>query len=142
MYDQVLLPVAYGDADTDPAIDRAIDLARTYGATLHVVSVVDTSLFEPVTPASEQVADSVSDAAEATLERVADRVRSAGLSVETYLGRGAPSGVITAYADDNDMDVVVMATHGREGLDRTLLGSVTEKVIRRSETPVLTVPFA
>ena len=142
MYDAVLLPVAHDEDDTDPAIAHAIDLATTYGATLHVVSVVDSSTFDAVVPTNSDAESTVSNAAEETLERVADRARAEGLTVETYLGRGSPHGVITAYADDNDLDLVVMATHGREGLDRTLLGSVTEKVVRRSETPVLTVPNA
>jgi len=52
---------------------------------------------------------------------------------------GPPSNTILDYVEDNDVDLVVIATHGRTGLDRVLLGSVAERVLRRSPTPVFVV---
>lgn len=140
MYDDVLLPVAFDDAEENPAVDRAIDLATTYDATLHVISAVDTALFDPFTPRTEEVQETLEGTAEETVERAAEQAESADIDVETRLGHGAPHQVITDYVADRDIDLVVMATHGREGLEHTLLGSVTEKVVRSSEAPVLTVP--
>ncbi|MEA1932153.1 universal stress protein [Halohasta litorea] len=61
-----------------------------------------------------------------------------GYKTATACKRGRPHKVITSYAADNDIDLIVMGTHGRSGLSRQLIGSVTEKVIRTADTPVLT----
>jgi nucleotide-binding universal stress UspA family protein len=53
--------------------------------------------------------------------------------------KGGAYETILQYVDDEDIDVVVMGTHGRRGLDRALLGSVTERIVRTSDVPVLTV---
>jgi nucleotide-binding universal stress UspA family protein len=52
---------------------------------------------------------------------------------------GSPSGEILDYVAENEVDLVVMSTHGRTGLDRVLLGSVAERVLRRSPVPVFIV---
>jgi len=52
---------------------------------------------------------------------------------------GEPYESVLDYADEHDIDIIVMGTHGRTGLDHHLLGSVTEKVVRTSDVPVLTV---
>lgn len=62
-----------------------------------------------------------------------------GLAVESAVRVGKPHQVIVGYADNNDIDLIVMGTHGRSGIDRYLLGSVTEKVLRTSDVPVVTV---
>lgn len=70
---------------------------------------------------------------------VADRAERAGVTVTTTIERGIPHEEILAYADANDVDVIVMGTHGRTGLNRFLIGSVTEKVIRSADVPVLVI---
>jgi nucleotide-binding universal stress UspA family protein len=83
---------------------------------------------------------------EAGREAVADVVTEAeagGLDrVEDHVIQGTPYRAIVEFATENDVDVIVMGTHGRRGIDRYLLGSVTEKVIRTSPVPVLSVPIA
>ena len=59
--------------------------------------------------------------------------------VETALGRGRPDRVIVKRAEDDDYDAIVIGSHGRDGLARVLLGSVAEKVVRRSPVPVVVV---
>ena len=138
MYDDVLLPVALGEAEEDPAIDRALDLADRYDATLHLVSAVDPGVFDPMTVEAQELHELLGEEAEETVETAAERATDRGLDVETQTGRGPAADVVVDYAED--VDVVVMATHGREGLEHALLGSVTEKVVRQSPAPVLTVP--
>ncbi len=58
---------------------------------------------------------------------------------ESYICAGKPHQVILSYADHHNIDIIVMGTHGRAGLERYLLGSVTEKVVRMSDVPVVTV---
>ena len=62
-----------------------------------------------------------------------------GVDVETVVEVGKPSQTIVDYAEDHDIDHIVMGSHGREGVSRILLGSVAETVIRRSSVPVTVV---
>lgn len=157
VYDDVLLPVATGDAEDgdesgrdsvanqrasrsgdNPALEHALDLAERYDATLHALSVVDPTVIEPLAIGTHGVREALEQRAEATVETVADRARERGVDVETRIGHGPPAGTITDYAEN--VDAVVMSTHEREGLKHALLGSVTERVVRTSPAPVLTVP--
>jgi nucleotide-binding universal stress UspA family protein len=77
--------------------------------------------------------------AESVVESVAERAADAGVETVTAVEPGVPDDVVVEYAADHDCDLVVMGTHGRTGLQRYLLGSVTERTVRRSSVPVLTV---
>lgn len=138
MYDRILLPTD-GSEQAAGAAERAFDLAKNYDAELHVLFVVDSSAF-----ASEVDATLVTDELEGygtqTLNDVVERAEDAGVSnVESAIYFGTTHEEILAYAEKIDADLVVMGTHGRRGLDRYLLGSVTERVVRLSDVPVLTV---
>lgn len=141
MYDDILLPLAQGEVEGNPAVDHAIDLAAAFDATLHVLSVVDPSVYDPLTPEMGRVHDALERAAEETVHRAAERAEQRGVDVKSREGHGAPHQVIGDYVRDRDVDLVVMATHARRGLEHALLGSVTEKTVRVSEVPVLTVPL-
>jgi nucleotide-binding universal stress UspA family protein len=78
--------------------------------------------------------DRAESAIETTVELVGDEV-----PVETAIVEGVPKTAILDYVEDEGMDMVVMGTHGRTGLDHYLIGSVAEKVVRRSPVPVVTV---
>ncbi len=74
------------------------------------------------------------------LEQLAARLRDAGLKVDTAIVEGAVADRILEYAKDHNVDLVAMSTQGYGGIKRRLLGSVTDRVIRSSETPVLVLP--
>ena len=61
------------------------------------------------------------------------------LNLTSYVGFGPPANQIVEYAEKNDIDLIVMGTHGRSGLEKMWLGSVTEKVLRQAHCPVLVV---
>ncbi len=122
MYDVILFPTD-GSEGAAVALEHAIDQARQYDATLDVLHVGD----------SDDDGDAVESAAE--------RARDAGLHVNTAIVEGTPHEVIADYVADRGVDVVVMGSHGRRGLDRYLLGSVTERVLRTVDVPVLVVPM-
>ncbi|SEP30766.1 Nucleotide-binding universal stress protein, UspA family [Halogranum amylolyticum] len=138
MYDRILVPTD-GSETATRAVDHAVDLAATYGATLHVLSVVDPTRFSTVDVDPSSVLEAVEKSSRDAVEAVETTAADAGVAVETTVVRGAPARTITEYATDNDIDLVVMGTHGRTGLDRYLLGSVTERVVRTAPVPVLTV---
>lgn len=140
MYDRILLPTDGSDG-VERAVERAADLARTYDAELHVLYVVNTASID--VELHPRTVGELDDYGERVTAETADRARADGVeSVTTEVAHGVPHRQILDYVDDHDTDLVVMGTHGRGGLDRYLLGSVTEKVVRSSPAPVLTVRMA
>jgi nucleotide-binding universal stress UspA family protein len=140
--DRVLVPTDGSDAAVS-AFPYAFDLAERFDATVDGLYVIDErtkSGYYDVATVLEDVAGGL----EATAERATDRLRDAaadrGLEVTTDVVEGLPSEAICERAADTDADAIVMATHGRTGLERVLLGSVAERVVRNSTVPVLTTP--
>jgi nucleotide-binding universal stress UspA family protein len=143
LYDHILVPTD-GSAETRRAIEHAIDLAAEHDATIHALYVLNTASYASVSVDAswEGVSDMLREEGEAAVEAVADLARAADVEVVSVLRSGSPSREIVRYAEDEDCDLVVMGTHGRGGIDRLLLGSVAERVVRSSEVPVLTVRVA
>jgi nucleotide-binding universal stress UspA family protein len=138
MYHDVLIPTDGSDA-ADAAVAHAIDHAVRYDATLHVLHVVD-SVAVPPTPNGGRVLEALEQQGRAAIKRVAQRAGDAGVdTVESAVASGPPHTSILDYVDEHGVDLVVMGTHGRRGLDRVLIGSVTERVVRLADVPVLTV---
>ncbi|RQG94210.1 universal stress protein [Natrarchaeobius chitinivorans] len=142
MYDTILVPTD-GSEKSTVALEHAIDLASTYDATLHAQYVVESSpafSAELDETTEEEIYGSLFDAGRRAVDEVAARADDDGVpEVETVVDRGRPHEEILGYADDADVDLVVMATAGRTGESRELIGSVAERVVRSSPVPVLTV---
>ena len=140
MYERILVPTD-GSAGVERAIEHAADLASAHGATIHAVYVVNTASFAslPMETSWEGVNDMLRDEGETALAQVRDIAEPRGVRVETHLLEGGPSREIVRFAEEQNCDLVVMGTHGRGGIDRLLLGSVAERVVRSSPVPVLTV---
>jgi nucleotide-binding universal stress UspA family protein len=136
MYDRVLVPTD-GSEGSRAAVEHAVDLARTFDAVLHVLSVVDADV--GVDGAVVGTLDAFEAAGEDAVDEVARRAAAAGVETVTDVREGTPHRALLDYADEHAVDLVVMGTHGRTGLDRYLLGSVAERVVRLSDVPVLTV---
>jgi nucleotide-binding universal stress UspA family protein len=141
----ILLPTD-GSEGAEVAVGHAVSLAQTYGATLHVLAVADTKSYGTFTTGGAgTVISALEERCRENLEAaetiVADLTSDDPDSpaVETAIRRGFPAEEILRYAEEQDADLVVMGTHGRTGVDRVLLGSVTERVVRRSPVPVVTV---
>lgn len=137
MYDKILVPTD-GSEGTRGAVEHAIDLATTYDAALHTIYVVDTNV--GIDASIPGTLDAFEEAGENAIDEVIQQAEAAG--VETTVGtvvQGTPHQALLEYVEEHEIDLVVMGTHGRTGLDRYLLGSVTEKVVRLSDVPVLTV---
>lgn len=123
MYEVILFPTDGSDHAT-AALSHAIEHADRYGATLDVLYAAD------------------GDDVDGTdvVEAPAARARDAGLEVNTAVVKGPPDEVIVDYVEDRGVDMVVMGSQGRGGLDRLVVGSVTESVLRALDVPVLVVP--
>jgi nucleotide-binding universal stress UspA family protein len=138
MYDRILFPTDGSDG-ANAALEHAIDHAVTYDAELHVVYVVEENL--PVMEAGQaELLETLEAEGEEAIEDARSRAKAAGVaSIRGSIGGGSPYRSILKYTEDNDIDLIVMGTHGRRGIDRYLLGSVAEKVVRSAECPVMTV---
>ncbi|WP_435075797.1 universal stress protein [Halorubrum sp. HHNYT27] len=141
MYHDILLPVAPGGEAND-AIPHAASLAERYGATVHVVSAVDTLARTLRGPQAGAFAERVETAARERVEMVTAELEAAGVVAIGSVRQGEPVDVIESAIADTGADIVVMPSHTRSGIRRMLLGSVTEKVVRVSPVPVVTVPMA
>ena len=137
MYDDVLIPTD-GSESAERAARHGVVLARAYDATVHALSVIDERDYDGV--ADGRVPDpgdaAVERDAQEAVEAVADLADG---ETVTRVEAGVPSEAILAYATEAGVDLVVMGTHGRTGVDRFVIGSVAEKVVRRADVPVVTV---
>jgi nucleotide-binding universal stress UspA family protein len=140
VYDRILVPTDGSDGG-ERAVQHAVDLAVAHGATIHALYVINAASFAGLpTEASLEGVDEMlradADDAVATVEAIADDY---DVPCETAIRDGDPSKRIVQYAEAEDCDLIVMATHGRGGIDRLLLGSTAEAVIRSAEVPVTTI---
>jgi nucleotide-binding universal stress UspA family protein len=140
MYERILVPTD-GSAGVERAIEQAARLAAVHGAEVHSIYVLNTANFAslPMETSWEGVSDMFREDGEEALERVRNIVRGYDVPVRTHLIEGSPSREIVDFAVEEGCDLIVMGTHGRGGIDRLLLGSVAERVVRGSPVPVLTV---
>jgi len=138
MYERILLPTD-GSLGMEEVTDHAVSLADTHGATLHGLYVVNTASLAdlPMESSWEGLSQALRKDGERALADV--EAHAGDVPVETAMVDGSPAREIVEYATENDCDVIVMGTHGRSGVGRLLLGSVAERVVRSSSTPVLTV---
>jgi len=142
-YERVLVPTDGSDC-AERAAAHGAALADLAGAAVHVVSVADTRSSGGTLDAagqSEAFAASVEERSEEAIERLAAEIRGGtDRPVETELLRGTPNEALRAYVAEADVDAVVMGAHGRSGLSRWMLGSVTERLLRTVDVTILVVP--
>jgi nucleotide-binding universal stress UspA family protein len=138
MFDTILVPTD-GSEGMARVIDTASELADVHGSTVHFVYAVHTASFAnlPMETSWESVGVMLREEGDAALE--AAESRSTADRIETAMVDGPPSREVLTYAEEIGCDLVVMGTHGRGGLNRLLLGSVAERVVRSATIPVMTV---
>lgn len=130
-----------GSEQNRRAIEYGIELAKIAGGKIFVGYVVDTAAFAsiPMDAGWEMMYELMETEAKEAVQKVEVLAKQAGVEVETVVLEGHPSNEIIEFAQKNGIDVIVMGTLGKSGLDRFLLGSVAEKVTRNSTVPVLVV---
>jgi nucleotide-binding universal stress UspA family protein len=134
-----------GSDTAGKAVQEAIDLAKTVGASVYVVSayepVPQARLREEARQAPEDLQWMINprEDVDSTLSDAADRVREAGVDVETFAREGDPADAILDVAEERDADLIVVGNKGMTGARRFLLGSVPNKVSHHAPCSVLIV---
>lgn len=139
---RILCPLDFSEPSTH-ALAEATRLAGWYGARLTVLHVRPTVVPHPDIPAAGQMAPWLVEELDTVRQRVAATCAgavAAGVAVETMATAGEPVLEILSCAASLPADLLVLGTHGLSGFQHLVLGSVTEKVLRKAACPVLTVP--
>jgi len=135
-WDNILLAVD-GSRYGEIAANRAINMAQTYGDALNIMSVVDVN--EEFYANAPQAVDKMVVAARDTVQGVQDMTKKARIRTDVFVREGETHEKIIEMARELKSDVICMGSHGRTGLRRLLMGSVTEKVIGNAPCPVLVI---
>ena len=138
---QILCPVDFSEASRH-AIDHAAAIARWYRASISALHVYS-PMFMPVPglpPPETRVTEDELNRVRAEALAWVERARASGVDVDVLIDIGQPVYQILGRAAALPADLIVMGTHGASGFEHLILGSVTEKVLRKAPCPVLTVP--
>jgi universal stress protein A len=135
MLKTILAPTDFSDLSAN-GVRYACQLARDMGAALIIFNVV--ALDESNAVNKREIEQHKKRLEEFVAEKVADA--GVGLKVRQMVDAGQPFGAIVDCAEKEGVDLIVMSSHGRSGLSRMLIGSVTDKILRGGSCPVLVVP--
>ena len=129
-------------AHGDRAVESAVSLAKTFGASIDLVHAIAIP-WPVITPYEVSLpgvyVEETRRAARDSLQRCAEKIQGEGLEVRTHLEDAPPAEAIVSSAERLESDLIVMGTHGHSGLKHVLLGSVAERTLRAAPCPVLSV---
>lgn len=137
---QNILIATDGSENIQKAISQGIKIAKFSGAMVYALHVVDTSSFSQSWTAGRKTMYELlrKDGQKAT-SKVKECGEASGVEVKEVILEGNPGNEILNFAENNNIDLIVMGTLGKTGLDRFLMGSVAENVVRHAKVPVLAV---
>ncbi len=139
---KILFPTDFSEGSNN-ALPYAADMVKHYGAKLYVFHVIHdiaeaTGWYVPHVSMSEVYKDIESNAKK-EIERYGLEEFRGIKDIERVVVKGIPYEEIVRFAKDNKIDLIVMSTHGRKGLDRVIFGSTAERVVRDAPCPVFSV---
>src|SRR5882724_1217544 len=140
----ILVPTDFSECG-NYALSYAASLARTFGSSITCVHVIEpivptvgySGMTEPLPIAD--ISEQLEDSAERELPKLAECDECAGLNVEEVMVHGDAAAEIVRVAEEREVDLIVISSHGRTGLGRILFGSTAEAVVRHAGCPVLVV---
>jgi nucleotide-binding universal stress UspA family protein len=140
-FSRILFPTDFSEF-SNQAMETALAWARRFGADVHMLHVVTVHNYDPFNPdmgfPEVNIAGSLQSAAERQMAQFADETASAGPTITREIRTGfSPWNEIATSAADQEADLIIMATHGRKGLEKLFLGSTAEKVVEHTPCPVL-----
>jgi universal stress protein A len=127
------------------AVRYVVDLANHYGAKIHVLHVLDKIppilTIRSLDLSEEKIVNSLTEEANQSLSSVIESIKGkTDMDIISIIKKGIDYEEIVNYSTNEEIDIIIIAAHGRTGILRSLIGSVTEKVVRYSQKPVLVVP--
>lgn len=140
--DRILFPTDFSEGSKITA-QYAADLATKYAARVYIMHIIydvarDSGLYGSRLN-FESIYDDVRKSAQAELDRRVEKSFKDIAQVETVLKVGVPFEDIITFSQEADIDLIVIGSHGRKGIDRVLFGSTVQRVLRRAKCAVLTV---
>jgi nucleotide-binding universal stress UspA family protein len=138
---RICCPIDFSDASRS-AMEVAVDLAKRFGAELtlvHAYPIPGYTFPDGSMVASPKMMQDLAEEARRHLEEWRSEAEKLGVKVAAETAVGDPAAEIVAFAGRSGVDLLVVGTHGRTGLEHALMGSVAERVVRRAPCPVLTV---
>jgi nucleotide-binding universal stress UspA family protein len=141
MFKKILCPLDFSEFSNE-IVNYAVNIAGKYGSELHLLHVIPNLNY--YTPYESFLTPENLVALESSIEKEVGKdfekiIKKIDTSVKTIIKSGAPFVEIIEYVKAESIDLVVMGTHGRSGIEHILIGSVAEKVVRKSPCPVLTI---
>ena len=146
---KIVCPVDFSEP-SDAALRSAVDLAERYSASLllvHAINQIDPTpspsytLTTQVMDQIPQIMGQMTENARKAMQELIDHHVSEGMAADHRVVIGDPAKSIVELADEEQADLIVMATHGRSGIKGLFFGSVAEKVVRSAACPVLTMRY-
>lgn len=135
MFETILIPVDGSDtAKRAATVGR--EFAQRYDARLEVLHVLEDQSRLP----GQEGDQTPEEKGREILDEIVDLTAGSDIEIDTHLVEGQPHEAITEHATEIDSDLIVMGRHGRSGLRERLLGTVTDRLLRHTSIPVLTVP--
>jgi nucleotide-binding universal stress UspA family protein len=142
--DLVLVPTDFSESAAR-ALAHARELAVTHGARLDLLHVVEEAVFPSIygagAAALSENAPALEDRAKASLDRLASELGAEGVEhgFGCHVKQGVAAAEVVRFAEDHDVDLIVMGSHGQSALERVLVGSVADRVIRTALCPIFLV---
>lgn len=139
----ILLPTDFSNLSLSAA-EYAKSLCTEHNANLHLLHVLEKTppilTIRSLDLSQEKIIKTIEDDANKSMKKAVSKINlKNGLQLIPVIRKGIDFEEIISYSVENEIDLIVIATHGRTGILRTLLGSVAEKVIRFSKIPVLVI---
>jgi len=140
MYQNILVPTD-GSDHAERGVEHGLALAEEHDARLHVLFVVDETTYgsTPALSSYEAFIEEIADQAEDVAGEIVEDATERGVDATMSVLRGTPHEEILQYAQDNDIDLVVMGKRGATGVEPPHVGSVTDRVLGSADIPVVPV---
>ena len=139
MYDDVLIPTD-GSETVSETLVHALPIAADNDATVHALYVVDSRITAAAGEGSGDLEESLEEEGRDAIAEVQDRAAAEGLETVGAVERGTPPKTILEYADERDIDLIVIGTRGKSPREKvTSMGSVSERVVDNASIPVFVV---
>ena len=141
-FKDILFPIDFSES-SKKILPYVLTLSKAFGSTVHLLYVVRdlkylTSFHVPH-PSLTLIENEIAESSQKMMEKVCEEELQGCSRFVKKILIGDPAHEIIQYAQEEKIDLIIMGTHGRKGLEKALFGSVAEKVVKNSPVPVLTV---